>query len=220
MEPRVISLWLFPKSSDASFKAINTKEREWAEGLTERKAKEYLHARTQARAVLSTLFNKPPLNIPLHAPPGLPPVLEEGYGFISISHCKDALAIGWSDNRLGIDIECSDRSFAYEKIAARFFNKTEQSFFASLEGEELRLAVLNAWIQKEAAIKWQRGSISNDFSAWEFTKGSQQGVHKSLGYQVESKQITIENWILAIASENKSIINLITNNQNFMMNNF
>ena len=46
-----------------------------------------------------------PLKIPLKADPGKPPLLEKGWGHISMSHCSDALLVGWSLEKIGVDLE-------------------------------------------------------------------------------------------------------------------
>ena len=62
-----------------------------------------------------------PLDIPLKADPGEPPFLAEGWGHISMSHCSDALLIGWSSGKIGVDIERKDRKFQAYKLSKRFF---------------------------------------------------------------------------------------------------
>ena len=45
-----------------------------------------------------------PLEIPLKADPGKPPLLTEELGHISMSHCSDALLIGWSSTKIGVAV--------------------------------------------------------------------------------------------------------------------
>ena len=42
---------------------------------------------------MSNITGLAPLDIPLKADPGHPPLLAEGWGHISMSHCSDALLI-------------------------------------------------------------------------------------------------------------------------------
>ncbi len=104
---------------------ISKNEKQWATLLSQARSKEYKHSRGCARLALSKLFKVDPLTIPLSAPPGKAPILKDGWGHISISHCNDALTIGWSNNRLGIDIERQDRRFQYQKLLYRYFNQAE-----------------------------------------------------------------------------------------------
>ena len=73
------------------------------------------------RHSLSTLFELDPLTIPINAHPGKPPSLPSGMGNISLSHCKDAITIVWHKDKIGIDIERTDRDFNYLKFAEKYF---------------------------------------------------------------------------------------------------
>ena len=66
-----------------------------------------------------------PLDIPLKADPGKPPFLAAGWGHISMSHCSDALLIGWSSAKIGVDIERKDRQLQAHKLSKRFFTQSE-----------------------------------------------------------------------------------------------
>ena len=73
-----------------------------------------------------------PLDIPLNSSLGKPPVLGNNLGYLSFSHCHDALLIGWSQNQLGIDFERSDRAISEDKIVNRLFNEDERKNFQNL----------------------------------------------------------------------------------------
>ena len=45
---------------------------------------------------MAKLFEMDPLSIPLISEPGKPPSLYKGFGYASITYCRDALLIGWS----------------------------------------------------------------------------------------------------------------------------
>ena len=70
-------------------------EIETAKKLTSSRSKIFLETRAYLRQSLSTLFDIDPLEIPINAQPGEPPSLASGMGNISLSHCKDAIAIVW-----------------------------------------------------------------------------------------------------------------------------
>ena len=38
----------------------------------------------------------PAEEVPLQSPPGEPPTLADGWGYISLSHCVDACLLAWS----------------------------------------------------------------------------------------------------------------------------
>ncbi len=122
---RLLPLWLFPL--DSPLKEISSKEEKVANLLSYNRAKEYKYARGYTRFALSELFKIKPLDIPLFSSPGKAPLLENGLGHLSFSHCSDALLIGWSPSPLGIDIERSDRTISAERIVKRFFNKEEKN---------------------------------------------------------------------------------------------
>jgi len=84
-------------------------EIETAKNLSNSRSKIFLETRAYLRRSLSTLFDLDPLEIPINALPGEPPSLPYGMGNISLSHCKDAITIVWHNNKIGIDIERTDK---------------------------------------------------------------------------------------------------------------
>ena len=112
------AFWLIPKS--ASMKPISDEEMLWRKTLSNHRSMEYEHSRGYLRETLSKIWDMPPLGIPLNAPPGKPPILPSGMGFVSISHCIDCLLIGWSIEKIGVDLERADRSFNAPKIMFNF----------------------------------------------------------------------------------------------------
>ena len=98
-----------------------------AKTLTSLRSKVFLETRAYLRQSLSTLFDLDPLEIPINAQPGEPPSLPSGMGNISLSHCKDAIIIVWHKNKVGIDIERTDRNFNHIKFAEKYFFHTNKS---------------------------------------------------------------------------------------------
>ena len=92
-----------------------------ASNLSSSRSKVFLESRFYIRDALSNLFDLNPLKIPLQANPGEPPSLPYGMGYISMSHCQDACIVCWNKERIGIDIECSDRNFNYKGLAQKYF---------------------------------------------------------------------------------------------------
>ena len=92
-----------------------------AKDLTSSRSKIFFETRAYLRQSLSTLFDLDPLKIPINAHPGEPPSLPIGMGNISLSHCKDAIIIVWHKNKVGIDIERTDRNFNHIKFAKKYF---------------------------------------------------------------------------------------------------
>ena len=91
---RDIALWLI--KFDKNTNLVSDQEIKWSENLGKKRQSEYLKTRSLVRKTLSFFFNIKPLDIPLFAPPGKPPLLKSGFGYLSLSHCKDALLISWA----------------------------------------------------------------------------------------------------------------------------
>lgn len=197
IKPSVLALWLIP--IDAELKPISIKEAEWAKKLPIKKERQFKHSRGYMREVLSELLNLPALEIPLNAPPGKPPLLPKGWGYVSLSHCFDCLLIGWSPKKIGVDLERIDRNFKVDKLIKRFLSKLEIENLLKLTKEEKRLKFIKQWVMKEAAIKWQRGSILEDFSQWKLFHNSSQAIHQSQGYKIDLYFISYKYWFIAIA---------------------
>ncbi|MDP6834314.1 MAG: 4'-phosphopantetheinyl transferase superfamily protein [Prochlorococcaceae cyanobacterium ETNP1_MAG_9] len=187
----------------APLQTISSTEQIWALELSGKRSREYQHSRGYIRQALSELWQIPALNIPLYAPPGKSPQLSEGWGHISISHCFDALFIGWSPKRIGVDIERIDRRFNPEKLAKRYFSKKEIDTLNDLRKEDLRIATLKNWVIKEAAIKWQQASLAGNISEWSFCKTSNLMIHASLGHKIGLHRIEYDSWYIAITYDHK-----------------
>ena len=131
----------------------------WAAALTGPRAEQFRTTRLWLRRCLADLSGVEPDQVPLLAPPGSPPRLADGWGWISLSHCPDAVAVAWSTERVGVDLERMDRAVPAGPLAQRFFCVPDRCGLVDLDAEALRREVLNQWVAKEAAIKWQRGSL-------------------------------------------------------------
>ena len=185
------AMWFFKKGLDNQ--CINKFERKIAAKLSSNKSQEYSYSRGYARLALSNLFKVKPLDIPIYSIPGKQPFLKKGWGYISISHCKDALIIAWSPKRIGVDIERSDRKFAYQKICERFFTSKEKKIFHDLNVRNQRLFVLNNWIMKESAYKWQRNKRPNDLFGWEWDMESNFCFQKSINQNLKFHSYIMTN---------------------------
>ncbi len=204
--PRVLPIWIIPK--DYPQKSISHEEEKWANKLPREKAKEYKHSRGYTRHALSNLFHTDPLQIPLNAPPGKPPLLDSKWGSISISHCNDMLLIGWSREKIGVDIERNDRSFSYKQLAKRLYSKQAQKRLCKLNIKEIKDTLLEDWVIKEASIKYHHGSIFKDLCHWEWDKKLNIAEHKLLNFTVNTRLIKYESWIIGLASNQQREANL------------
>ena len=198
MTTSVLPIWLFPTNSP--LKEISCNEEQIAKSLPPKRSHQYKHSRGCVRFVLSRYLKIDPLEIPLNAAPGEAPQLDKELGHISFSHSRDALVIGWSQNKLGIDIERRDRFISASRIADRFFNSKDQEHINKLIGQDLVSEVLSQWVIKESIIKWQRGTIASDLNKWSLDYKGNIATHKLLNVQVNFYKIEFINWIIAISS--------------------
>ena len=164
---------------------VSSQERACAAGLTASRAQQFLASRGWMRSCLSSLHGVDPLEVPLTAPPGAPPQLPDEWGYVSLSHCADACLLGWSQQPIGVDLERADRKIhAAAALVRRFFTEFEQGELMELEGDQLRQQVLDRWLLKEAAIKWQQGSLAQDLGFWEVGSNLRTAVHHGLNLKV------------------------------------
>ena len=169
-----------------------------ASNLSKARAKIFLETRYYMRDALSTLFDINPMQVPITALPGKPPELPNGMGYISISHCKDAFIIGWHREKIGIDIERSDRDFNYQKLAKKYFQKENIKNF-----NMNKYLILKEWSAIEAAIKCDRGKLSKDIKEWQFRINKENLYHKSKKIKLNLIQIPFLDWTISIAYKNK-----------------
>ena len=184
---------------------ISSDEKKWVKNLTPSRGLNYHFSRGFIRHVISNMTGLEPLDIPLKADPGEPPLLAEGWGHISMSHCSDALLIGWSSLKIGVDIERTDRQFQAHKLSKRFFTQYENCDIENLTPSQAKELVLKRWVVKEAAIKRQRGKISNDINQWIWRNKSSFAYHKRLGHKVKVYEQNHAEWTYAIALDGDSV---------------
>ncbi len=156
-----------------------------------------METRGYLRQSLSTLFDLDPLEIPINAHPGEPPILPPEMGHISLSHCKDALTIAWHKSKIGIDIERIDRDFNHIKFAEKYFFHTNKSTHNRLT----KNMILNQWCAVEAAIKWDHGKLAEDINHWQYFEKPKGLIHKKKNIHLNYSQINFHNWTIALAYE-------------------
>ena len=208
----------FPKSTfvwilDNDLPLLETSEQEQkiSQSLKGNISIRFLLTRGYARKLISDIFNIKPLDLPLIALPGKPPVLHQNFGFISISHCIDKVLLAWSLSPIGIDIERLDRKILSEKIAIRFFSRNENLILKKYKSNELNFEVLRRWVIKESLIKWQKGKLSTDLKKWVINDNLKMASHSNLKESVKIKIKIYKSWIFSIASkqiliENENLI--------------
>ena len=200
------AIWFFQKTS--YFKPVSNQEKIWAKELSSKRSKEYLFARGCLRESLSNLLKIEPLEIPLEAPPGKAPILKNDLGYISISHCKNSLLLGWSKHKIGLDIEINSRIFNHKLLAKKFFFEKEIIILNDLDDLELRDKILSMWVIKEAAIKCQKGSVFRDLKNWNIVGNKVKNYY--LNKELNINLIDYRIWKIGIVIEN----NIPNNYQN------
>ena len=193
----VLGLWLFLMPS--KLLPISSEEKKWVKKLNSSRGLIYHFSRGCLRNVMSNMSGLDPIDIPLKADPGKQPVLAKGWGHISMSHCSDALLIGWSSAKIGVDIEKKDRQFQAHQLSKRFFTQDENCEIENLTPSQAKELVLKRWVVKEAAIKWQSGKIATNINQWLWKNNSSFAYHKKLGHKVKVYEQNHDKWTYAIA---------------------
>ena len=207
IKSKKILLWIIPKK--LSPKYLSPEELRSAANLKNYTKYKYLHSRSSLREVLGKLFNINPLKVPLNAEFGEIPSIPPKYGYISLSHCDDALLIGWSKQKIGVDIEKIDRKLNSKAIVSRFFFKEEIDEINLVDDKDLiNRKVIKFWVLKEASIKFNRGNIAKDLKNWRIELLDKYAFNKSLDSKLNVCCLQYQNYFFGIASEKILIENI------------
>ena len=190
--------WIFPLNTQ--FKTISPLELRQASRLTPKKSIQYRLSRGNIRYALSKLFAIKPLEVPLYSLPGKAPSLSKNFGYVSMSHCSDALFVGWSKDKIGVDIERLDRKLVCTEIANRFFDEKDRLRLEGLSEDLLKERILKIWVIKESLVKWQNGSLFKGLKEWEINENSGTASHKDVKSSVNIHNLRFLKWEIGIAS--------------------
>ena len=199
----ILQLWILPINNDE--KLVSDYEKNLSKKLSPKRSKEFIYTRGCVREVLADFLGVKPLRVPLEAPPGKPPKLKNGLGNITFSHCRDALFIGWSDIKVGVDIERKDRNLKSASLIKRFYCKEEKKELETLNQRDQRQKALKFWIIKEAAIKWQEGTIAKDLPYWLIKEKQNKIYHEKLNILLNTEYKNYSLWSLGIAHKSNNI---------------
>lgn len=201
MHSKNFILWLVPKILPLKF--FTEKELNSCSKLLKANKNKYLHSRSFIREAMSDLLDLKPESVPLEGEFGKIPSIPSKYGYISLSHCDNALLIGWSTEELGVDIEKINRKFNAEKIMMRFYFEDEIKKLRLIKNkEEFRMTVLKLWVLKESSIKLQKGSIAKDLLNWQINLSEKISHNKYSGLKINSYCFRYRDWYLGTASQN------------------
>lgn len=181
--------------------SLSEAERAWSAALPPAVQHRYRTSRHLLRAHLATCLGLPAEAVPLHSPPGEAPCLAEGYGAVSLSHSRDQLLLAWSPWRIGVDLEWQQRRIAAELLARRFFPPQEWQQLQSQAPPEREALVLESWVRKEAAIKWQRSSLATDLRHWHWCVERQRLEHLLEGWQPPSVCVRRNGWLCGVVGQ-------------------
>ena len=156
-------IWLFRKKNIKNI--LTEAEKLQIKDLSISKAKQFAFSRSSIRKELSLLFETKPLDVPLNAPPQKAPKLTDKYGYLSISHCKDAFIFCWSSDRIGIDIERRDRKINHINFNNRIFNKNENKELIKNKNF-YKQEFIKRWVVKESLIKYHKQSLFKNSKDW------------------------------------------------------
>lgn len=137
--------------------------------------------------------------------PGKSPSLKKGFGYLSFSHCNDVILIGWCNQKIGIDIERSDRLINSKSIIKRFYNTNEIEYFKQLNPEKIRSEALRFWVLKEAAIKLNNGKLLLDLSNWIIKNKIKKAYHQKLNLEIDTHLTIYKSWFIGIANNTNSV---------------
>lgn len=199
----ILQLWILPINNET--KLVSDYEKHLSKKLSPKRSQEFIYSRGCIREVLSEHLGIKPLNLPLDAPPGRPPKLKNGLGNITFSHCRDALFIGWSNVKVGVDIERKDRNLNSSSLIKRFYCEEEKRELEDLDKTFQREKTLKYWILKEAAIKWQEGSIAKDLSNWLIKEKQNEIYHKRFDILLKTEFKSHNIWLLGLAHKSNNL---------------
>lgn len=181
--------------------SLSEAERAWSAALPPAVQHRYRTSRHLLRAHLATCLGLPAEAVPLHSPPGEAPRLPEGYGAVSLSHSRDQLLLAWSPWPIGVDLEWQQRRIAAELLARRFFPPQEWQQLQCQAPPEREALVLESWVRKEAAIKWQRSSLATDLRHWHWCVERQRLEHQLEGWQPPSVCVRRNGWLCGVVGQ-------------------
>lgn len=115
----------------------------------------------------------------------------------NISHTKGAVAIAFSDNEIGIDIEHIRKTNT--KIANRFFCEGEAAFLENVKDKNAEF--LKMWTRKEAYIKMLGHGISSGLNSFNT-------LNEKIAKKI--KTFKIEGFYISVCCENTAVFEIIT----------
>lgn len=180
---------------------LSSAERRWCDQLPAVRRSRYSASRRLLRDCLAPLLDLAPEQLPLHSPPGRPPQLLADLGHLSLSHSGNQLLLAWSPRPIGVDLEWAERELRSPRLAERFFPAAEAAQLLALPQALRRRALLESWVRKEAAIKWQGSSLARDLRHWFWDGERRQLLHLRAGWRPGCLLEERRGWLCAAVGE-------------------
>ena len=194
--------WLLALDAGAdSATVLSPQEQVWADQLPSPLQLRYTASRSLLRQRVAPLLGLAPQQLPLHSPPGQAPRLATGCGHVSLSHSGGQLLIAWSPAPIGVDLELAQRPVPAVALARRFYPPLEASRLLALPAAAQPRALLESWVRKEAAIKWQGSSLAADLRHWLWDGEREQLRHLRKGWAPPSLCEERQGWLCGAVGE-------------------
>ena len=200
----IIKLWFIPP--DLKLQKISEQEKKWSLDLSESRRNQFQYSRGYTRLALSTYFKNDPLDIPLFSKPGKAPLLDKGFGYVSISHCNDGLFIGWSNTKIGVDIEPLNRNINVKRFSDYLLSNEEIQFIHESGENNVSEKLLSIWVRKEALVKYSQGNIFRDFKSWKINQSKNTASLANSSTNISVYNVNYQKWLLGVASEKEPVL--------------
>ena len=102
---------------------------------------------------------------------------------IQVVKCRGKRHQATGSATISARVMSSRRLVAASALARRFFPEPEVVWLLSLEPEDQRRALLESWVCKEAAVKWQGSSLARDLRHWSWDATQRRLLHLQRGLQ-------------------------------------
>ena len=194
-----MQFWLIPFSKE--YKYISSKEEKISKKFNRKKEALYRFSRGYLRLCLSRVLGIASKDIPILSLPGQPPILPNKFGYVSMSHSKNSLLLGWSLKRIGVDIEDKGRNINLPRLLKSKWFKDEIKNIRDIDEKNLKLEILKIWVMKEALIKSHFGSIIEDYDKWIIDFDNLIAKHNKLDIYRYVVNDRIKDWTIGLAYE-------------------
>ena len=194
-----MQFWLIPFSKE--YKYISSKEEKISKKFNRKKEALYRFSRGYLRLCLSRVLGISSKDIPILSLPGQPPILPNKFGYVSMSHSKNSLLLGWSLKRIGVDIEDKGRNINLPRLLKSKWFKDEIKNIRDIDEKNLKLEILKIWVMKEALIKSHFGSIIEDYDKWIIDFDNLIAKHNKLNINRYVVNDRIKDWTIGLAYE-------------------